>query len=107
MDYTLDSVTHAMEVIQTLNKDNAIIKEPFFTTDLTQLVDQNRLIYYFGVITNGSGENCLIYFKDAQVIELDQNSQIYLLFSHINEGYNNTQLANLKGQFRGFKIVLV
>jgi hypothetical protein len=106
MNFTLDSVTQVIEALEENNKNKTVRKEPFFTTNLKDLTDQNTSLYYFGIFTNGSGENCKFYFDAEEVIEIQQNSQIYLLFTHINQNYDATQLENLKGQFRGFKIVV-
>jgi hypothetical protein len=107
MQFTLDSVEQVKKSLEENYSYRKVIEEPFFTTDLKKLVDESVDNYFFGVLTIGNNEDCVIYNNDVEVIRITKNSQIYLLFSHINKDFTQTQLDNMNGQFRGFKITII
>jgi len=110
MNYTLDSVEHAKQVL--INETKLKIKDftPVFITDLEELVTkQNR--YYFGVLTLGNNvQTGILKYADNDLISCIANSQIIQLFQSLecieDTEVESTSIYSFEGCFRGFEIVL-
>lgn len=123
MQYTLDSVVHA---VSTLEKEfkRKVMSYEVGLKNLNQLHKNNHSqnVYYFGVLTFGDKA-----MKGDNIIELDtlellhspnlpplisqqSNSQIVELFNSVNPTYEDravdTHLDYIAGRFRGFQLVV-
>jgi hypothetical protein len=107
MQFTLDSIEHVKKSLANNYPYRKIIEEAYFTKNLNDLVDESVDNYYFGVLTVGNNEDFFVYNNEVEIIKVDKNSQIYVLFSHINKDFTQLQLDNMNGQFRGFKVTII
>lgn len=102
MNYTLDSVSHVTSILNELFPYKEVFQQPFFTNNLDDLKEFDEKLFYFGVFTNGENETKThLNFLQKTSISMDANSILFLLFSDIS-----SETENLKGQFRGFKLLL-
>lgn len=105
MEYTLDSVTHAKEALKNLLKCKKIEAYPKVCF-LKELENQKDNVYFFGVISIGSNFSYAVpRFHGLDMLKLDTDSQIILLFDEL---YINNKLDapnTTKGFFRGFQLI--
>ena len=109
MKYTLDSVTHAIAVVEATLKEKVISVEPILITDFTDLGKRIINRYLFGRMTVGNGmEKVTFLLNNDLIIEIDPNSQIDLLFDRIYPIFEDSSLngKDFMGQFRGFELIV-
>lgn len=109
MKYTLES---AQLVKSALQSQHQILFSPSLVvlSDLSQLLEQNTKVYYYGILTIGfdalSSSKSVNIISDNQIIcNLDQNTKDYSLFQSIDivdENFASLNLSTFKGQFYGY-----
>jgi hypothetical protein len=104
MEYTLDSITHAVECL----KEKLNIKEVTtipLVANLDKLTEIRNNVYYFGVLTTGDNTiNIGLNLLGMNYIDVQVNSQIIGLFDSITTELLDGETVT-KGQFRGFTII--
>lgn len=101
MEYTLDSVVHAMECLkEKLNIKK--IEHQALLSSLEDLSERKQNVYYFGVLSFGNNiENIGVNLLGNRFIDCEVDTQIISLFENISfDKLSSQQIA--KGQFRGF-----
>lgn len=109
MQYTLDSVTHAKEVVLSRFSSNKVEEKVYQTKDLNTLTKHENT-FYFGVLTCGSNiKKCTVFDDDNEIIDVNKNSQVIELFSHLKffDETNQEITTGVKGRFRGFEITVL
>lgn len=105
MNYTLDSVEHAKEVLKETLKIKNVTAIPV-VLDLEQLTKKELNNYYFGVITIGSNiEKLNLSLFGLNFIDVEKNSQIIELFDFLTITKVVNDLNYSKGHFRGFRLI--
>jgi hypothetical protein len=110
MNYTMDSVEHAKEVLKEKTKLPVRSCIPLFSTDIKDLNHfKNR--YFFGILNIGNNvETGSLSFENNLVINVSTNSQIISLFQSLDcialEGTESSSDYEFEGSFRGFEIVM-
>jgi hypothetical protein len=106
MNYTLDSVQHAIECLrEKLNIQK--ISKTALVCGLDELTEKNNNTYYFGVLNIGENvTNCQLQLFGMNFIDIPFNNQIICLFDNIDLSLNPSSETSIhKGQFRGFILV--
>lgn len=105
MDYTLDSVTHAINCLKEQYDDYRIDKKSVLYSgqDLKKLEEREKR-YFFGVLTCSQGVKANLMFNQNDLITVDPGSQIILMFSAASFVDDAGLAIEPKGLFRGFEI---
>lgn len=105
MQYTLDSVTHAIECLKEKTNSKKVEYLPLVAT-LEEISYRENNHYYFGVITTGNNiDKITLNSFGIDFIEVDGNSQIVALFSWIQFERITGNTDFPQGQFRGFRLI--
>ena len=104
MEYTLDSVTHAMQCLKEKLKIKKIKHIPMLGS-LEEIWSKKDNVYYFGVVTVGHNiENMKLMLLGVNFIEIQTDTQIISLFDHMTfDKLESNTIA--QGQFRGFMLL--
>lgn len=115
MNYTLDSIHHAVETLKENYKTHEITFKPLFTS-LNNLKESKNNIYYFGLISFRNSINSetnqpfdtplTISELNFPIIDIEPNSQIIELFRNISSESLPPPLISFNGHFRGFEITI-
>lgn len=107
MEYTLDSLRQVEKALKGNNKNLKIISEPVIISgaDMSGLYEKNN-IYYFGVLTAGTGVNCQMLYNGNEILTVEASSQIIEVFSDLKFTDGAGAEVEPKGLFRGFIISL-
>ena len=109
MNYTLDSITHAVAAVKATLQEKVISVEPILITDFSELGKRIQKRYLFGRMTVGNGMTKVTFLLNNEpIIEVDPNSQIDLLFDRVYAFFEDEDLngKDFMGQFRGFEIIV-
>ena len=101
MEYTLDSVTHAIDCLkEKLNIKK--VEHQSLLSSIEDLTEKKQNVYYFGVLSFGNNiENIGVNLLNNRFIDCEINTQIISLFDNISfDKLDSNEIA--KGQFRGF-----
>lgn len=107
MDYTLDSVQHAISTLKEKFPDNKIIKKSRVLSGekLNGLKAQENK-YFFGVLTCSDNRTINLKFEEDQILTVDSGSQIIEFFTAANFKDLEENEAEPEGLFRGFEIIV-
>ena len=106
---TLDSITHAVAVLEERFKGSTVKPFPLYVEDLSKLITKEDNKFYFGVLAIGNGISTNVYTVDLTAnieIKITTNSQIIALFESVkgvDSGSADIDMTN-EGVFRGFEI---
>jgi hypothetical protein len=107
MDYTLDSVQHAISTLKEKFEGYKIFKKSrvFSGEELNQLKAQENK-YFFGVLTCSDQRTIDLEFEENQILTVDSGSQIIEFFTSANFKDLEGLEATPEGLFRGFEIII-
>lgn len=108
MKYTLDSITHVIEVLHNENIGKEIVTLPIYADDLSMFDTKTEQRLFFGIVTVGTDTNGQFFKPDgSEILTVSSNSQIIELFSYITfEKDDETFQGSPLGHFRGFEIFI-